>query len=68
MELGLRERKGTSRRLRLAPADAGNTWTWTAIDADTKLIVSYFVGGRATANAPCGSWTIWPSGLPIASS
>jgi IS1 family transposase len=24
----------------------GDTWTWTAIDADTKLCVSYFVGGR----------------------
>ncbi len=29
-----------------APANAGDTWTWTAIDADTKLIVSYLVGGR----------------------
>lgn len=29
-----------------APADAGDTWTWTAIEADTKLIVSYFVGDR----------------------
>ncbi|MDZ4792300.1 MAG: IS1 family transposase [Hyphomicrobiales bacterium] len=29
-----------------APDDAGDTWTWTAIDADTKLIVSYLVGGR----------------------
>lgn len=24
----------------------GDTWTWTAIDADTKLCVSYQVGGR----------------------
>lgn len=24
----------------------GDTWTWTAIDADTKLIVSYLVGQR----------------------
>jgi IS1 family transposase len=24
----------------------GDTWTWTAIDADTKLCVSYLVGGR----------------------
>lgn len=24
----------------------GDTWTWTAIDADTKLCISYFVGGR----------------------
>jgi IS1 family transposase len=26
----------------------GDVWTWTAIDADTKLIVSYLVGGRST--------------------
>jgi IS1 family transposase len=24
----------------------GDTWTWTALDADTKLCVSYLVGGR----------------------
>ncbi len=24
----------------------GDVWTWTAIDADTKLCVGYFVGGR----------------------
>ena len=30
-----------------APVDgAGDTWTWTALDADSKLIVSHFVGGR----------------------
>ncbi len=29
-----------------APEDAGDTWTWTAIDSDSKLIVSYMVGGR----------------------
>ena len=29
-----------------APEGAGDVWTWTAIDADTKLIVSYRVGGR----------------------
>ena len=29
-----------------APEDAGDTWTWTALDADTKLIVGYLVGGR----------------------
>lgn len=36
-----------------APADAGDTWTWTAIEADTKLIVSYFVGGR---DGECAMW------------
>src|SRR3984893_8338132 len=29
-----------------APADAGDVWTWTAIDADTKLMPSWYVGGR----------------------
>lgn len=25
---------------------AGDTWTWTALDADSKLLVSWLVGGR----------------------
>ena len=29
-----------------APEDAGDVWTWTAIDSETKLIVSWLVGGR----------------------
>jgi len=29
-----------------APEEAGDVWTWTALDADTKLIVSWLVGGR----------------------
>ena len=29
-----------------APEGAGDTWTWTAIDADSKLILSWLVGGR----------------------
>jgi IS1 family transposase len=29
-----------------APANAGDTWTWTALDADSKMILSYLVGGR----------------------
>lgn len=29
-----------------APEEAGDTWTWTALDADSKLIFSYLVGGR----------------------
>lgn len=33
-------------RAKAAPEEAGDTWTWTAIEADTKLIVSYLVGGR----------------------
>lgn len=29
-----------------APEGAGDIWTWTALDADTKLIASYYVGNR----------------------
>lgn len=29
-----------------APEEAGDTWTWTAIDADSKLAVSWLIGGR----------------------
>ena len=34
-----------------APEGAGDVWTWTAIDADNKLIISYFVGDRNADNA-----------------
>ena len=34
-----------------APEDAGDVWTWTALDADSKLIVSYLIGGRDAAYA-----------------
>jgi IS1 family transposase len=29
-----------------APEGAGDVWTWTALDRDSKLIVSWLVGGR----------------------
>jgi IS1 family transposase len=31
---------------RLRPKEAGDIWTWTAIDADTKLVPSFYVGTR----------------------
>jgi IS1 family transposase len=34
-----------------APEGAGDVWTWTALDADSKLIVSYLVGGRDASYA-----------------
>jgi IS1 family transposase len=34
-----------------APMDAGDVWTWTALDADTKLIVTYAVGDRTLSCA-----------------
>jgi IS1 family transposase len=39
-----------------APIDgAGDIWTWSAIEADTKLIISHFVGGR---DGECAKWFI----------
>ena len=34
---------------------AGDTWTWTAIDTDSKLVLSYFIGGR---DGECAAWFI----------
>jgi IS1 family transposase len=34
-----------------APEGAGDVWTWTAIDADTKLIPSWLVGDRSGETA-----------------
>ncbi len=34
-----------------APDGAGDVWTWTGIDADSKLIVSWFVGNRDAESA-----------------
>lgn len=34
------------RTAKAAPDGAGDTWTWTAIDADSKLMVSWYVGSR----------------------
>jgi IS1 family transposase len=39
-------KRATLKTAKAAPADAGDVWTWTAIDADSKLIVSYLIGGR----------------------
>ena len=38
-----------------APEWAGDTWTWTAIDADSKMILSYFIGGR---DGECAMWFV----------
>jgi len=35
-----------AKRLKDRPEGIGDVWTWTAIDADTKLVFSVLVGGR----------------------
>lgn len=34
-----------------APANAGDAWTWVAIDADTKLVPSWRIGDRSSETA-----------------
>lgn len=34
-----------------APEDAGDIWTWTALDRDSKMILSYTVGDRSQRTA-----------------
>jgi IS1 family transposase len=36
-----------------APEGPSDVWTWTAIDTDTKLIVSYYVSDRLGESAMC---------------
>ena len=44
---------GKDRNLTLeqVQAGAGSVWTWTALDADTKLIISYVLGDRGADTA-----------------
>lgn len=39
-------KRATLATAKAAPEGAGDAWTWTALDADSKLIISYLVGGR----------------------
>jgi IS1 family transposase len=39
-------KKANLAKAKAAPEGAGDVWTWTAIDADSKLIVSYLIGNR----------------------
>lgn len=34
-----------------APEGAGSVWTWTAVDPDTKLMVTWFIGDREAKSA-----------------
>ena len=39
------------KKAKKAPAGAGDTWTWTGLDADNKLVISWHVGARDLGNA-----------------
>jgi IS1 family transposase len=43
--------KANVRTAKAAPDGAGDVWTWTALDADSKLMVSWHVGYRTVEDA-----------------
>jgi IS1 family transposase len=43
--------KNVTPQLRKWNPAAGDVWTWTAIDADSKLCISFYVGDRSTGSA-----------------
>jgi IS1 family transposase len=45
------KQKNVTAEMRAKNPSAGDVWTWTAIDADTKLCVSFAVGDRSAATA-----------------
>jgi IS1 family transposase len=48
----VRVKGGNVAKAKVASLDAGDVWTWIALDADTKLIASFYVGDR-TYNSAC---------------
>lgn len=40
------KRKNVTQKIAETVEGAGDTWTWTGIDADSKLVISWLVGGR----------------------
>ena len=38
-------------RAKSAPGGAGDVWTWTALDSDSKMILSYEIGDRSSGTA-----------------
>ncbi|HYN10815.1 MAG TPA: DDE-type integrase/transposase/recombinase [Vicinamibacterales bacterium] len=45
------KKKNVTPEIRKKNPAAGDVWTWTAIDSDSKLIVSFYVGSRDTTSA-----------------
>jgi IS1 family transposase len=42
---------GNLPRAKNAPRDAGDVWTWIALDAETKLIATFYIGDRSYGSA-----------------
>lgn len=43
--------RNVTEEIREKNPDAGDVWTWTALDPDSKLMVTWHVGGRSTDDA-----------------
>ena len=43
--------KNVPANMRMPIGSIGDVWTWTGIDADSKLIISYYVGDRSAQSA-----------------
>ncbi len=41
------KKKNVTQKIAEKVEGAGDTWTWTSIDADSKLMISWLVGGRS---------------------
>ena len=65
MGLRLRQARAVS-RAKSAPDGAGDAWTFTAIDAQSKLIVSYLVSGDRDGQSAIAFMTICADGWRIA--
>ena len=44
------------RSAKAAPDGAGNIWTWTALDSDSKLMVTWWAGDRSSSTSPVMTW------------
>jgi IS1 family transposase len=47
----VRVKGGNVAKAKVASADSGDVWTWIALDADTKLIASFYIGDRTYNSA-----------------
>jgi IS1 family transposase len=47
----VRVKNNNTAAAKVAPQDAGDVWTWIGLDADTKLIASFYVGDRGYGTA-----------------
>jgi IS1 family transposase len=47
----VRVKQGNMAKAKVPSLDAGDVWTWIALDADTKLIASFYVGDRTFNSA-----------------